>query len=71
MNPSLSELQEQATQAIAGADDLNALDQVRVSYLGKKGAIKALLKQTGALAPEERRPFGQAVNALLLQFGER
>jgi len=64
MNPSLSELQEQATQAIAGAGDLSTLDQVRVAYLGKKGAIKALLKQTGALSPEERRPFGQAVNAL-------
>lgn len=57
-------LRSQAAEAIAGAGDLAALDQVRVQFLGKKGAIKALLKQTGKLPAEERRPFGQAVNAL-------
>jgi phenylalanyl-tRNA synthetase alpha chain len=63
----LETLQVEATQAITGAGDLPALDQVRVQYLGKKGAIKALLKQTGTLPPEERRGWGQQVNALSKQ----
>ena len=44
--------------------DLRSLDELRVAYLGKKGEVKALLKQTGGLPPEERSGFGQQVNAL-------
>ncbi len=44
--------------------DLRSLDELRVAYLGKKGEVKALLKQTGTLPPEERAGFGQQVNAL-------
>lgn len=60
----LAELDAQASDAITQAGDLSALDAVRVQFLGKKGSIKALLKKTGTLPPEERRPFGQSVNAL-------
>ena len=60
----LETLKAEAGQNIAAAADLAALDQVRVQYLGKKGAIKALLKQTGKLPPEQRRGWGQQVNAL-------
>jgi phenylalanyl-tRNA synthetase alpha chain len=43
--------------------DLQALDQVRVQFLGKKGALTERLKQLGKLAPEERPREGQAINA--------
>ena len=38
---------------------LGELDQLRVSYLGKKGEVKALLKKPEAF-PEERAAWGQA-----------
>ncbi len=60
----LESLYAQAARDVAAAGDLPALDGVRVQYLGKKGAIKALLKQTGKLPPEERPGWGQKVNAL-------
>ena len=40
----LGELLSAAASEIDAADDLAALDAVRVSYLGKKGELTALLK---------------------------
>jgi phenylalanyl-tRNA synthetase alpha chain len=48
----LSELLQTAQTAIAGAGDLAALDQARVLYLGKKGALTERLKELGRLPPE-------------------
>ncbi|MCB1820405.1 MAG: phenylalanine--tRNA ligase subunit alpha, partial [Candidatus Competibacteraceae bacterium] len=58
----LPELLQTAQTAIAGASDLAALDQVRVHYLGKKGALTERLKALGKLPAEERRQAGQAIN---------
>ena len=58
----LAELESQATQAISAASDLQALDQVRVHYLGKKGLLTEQLKQLGKLPADERPQAGQAIN---------
>lgn len=52
----------QAQAAIAAAPDLSSLDQIRVSYLGKKGELTLLLKQLGELPPEQRAAAGQHIN---------
>ncbi|MEQ8440956.1 MAG: phenylalanine--tRNA ligase subunit alpha [Alphaproteobacteria bacterium] len=49
---------------IDAAGDLKALDDIRVSALGKKGRITAEMKGLGALDPDARRDAGQALNAL-------
>ena len=59
----LDNLISEARQAITEADDLGALDNVRVQYLGKKGVLTAQMKQLGKLPPEERREAGQTINA--------
>lgn len=59
----LTTLVQQAEQAIAQAQNLADLDQVRVHYLGKKGVLTEYLKNLGNLSPEERPKAGQAVNA--------
>ena len=59
---SLSELVEQAESDIAGAADLASLDAARVRYLGKKGALTALLKGLSELPAEERPTTGQQIN---------
>jgi phenylalanyl-tRNA synthetase alpha chain len=59
---SVEDILERARADIAATDDLRALDDLRVRYLGKKGAVTALLKSLGGMAPEERKAFGQAVN---------
>ncbi len=58
----LEELVQQSAQALNNAGDLQALDQVRVHYLGKKGALTEYLKSLGQLPPEERPKVGEAVN---------
>jgi len=59
----VDQLVSEAGSEIDSAADLAALDQVRVRYLGKKGALTELLKQLGKAAPEERPARGQAINA--------
>jgi phenylalanyl-tRNA synthetase alpha chain len=52
------------TQMIADAADLDELEQVRISALGKKGAITDLMKGLGGLNPDERKVAGQKLNIL-------
>ena len=59
----ISDLQESALAEIEACADLQQLDELRVRYLGKKGEITAQLKSLGQMEPEQRRSFGQAVNA--------
>jgi len=58
----LDDLVASAREQIRAAADLRALDELRVKYLGKKGALTAQLKRIGELPPEERKAFGQSVN---------
>jgi phenylalanyl-tRNA synthetase alpha chain len=58
----LSELIQAAASQIDAANDLAALDAVRVSYLGKKGALTARLKSLSELSAEERPAAGQEIN---------
>lgn len=66
----ISTLLENAQSAINVAEDLQALDQVRVNYLGKKGQVTLLLKQLGDLAPEQRAAAGQEINQVKQQLAE-
>jgi len=59
----LDQLTREATEAIGKAEDLAALDDIRVTYLGKKGRLTAQLKQLGKLPAEERPAAGQKINA--------
>ncbi|WP_052071878.1 phenylalanine--tRNA ligase subunit alpha [Sphingopyxis sp. MWB1] len=55
---------EKATAAIDQADNLEALDALRVQFLGKNGEITLLLKTLGGMSPEERKEKGPAIQAL-------
>ena len=57
-------LERQIQDAIAGAADEAALDAVRVSALGKKGAVSELLKTLGAMTPDERKTNGPLFNTM-------
>ncbi len=59
----VTELQTRALAAIEASENLQSLDDLRVRYLGKKGEITAQLKSLGSMEPEQRKAFGQAVNA--------
>ncbi|WP_301834031.1 phenylalanine--tRNA ligase subunit alpha [uncultured Veillonella sp.] len=64
MKQELQRIKEVALTAIKAATDQQALQDVRVKYLGKKGEVTALLKGLGKLSPEERPKMGALVNAV-------
>ena len=62
MTTPLAELQAEARSTIQSCADLAALENARVSYLGKKGKITEQLKMLGRLPKDQIPAAGQAVN---------
>ena len=58
----LNSLQQEATQAIASSSTLEQLEQLRVSYLGKKGQLSQILRGMGKLDSQERPRIGALAN---------
>lgn len=58
----LAALREEATQAIATAETLEQLEQLRVNYLGKKGQLSQVLRGMGTLSAEDRPRIGAVAN---------
>ena len=62
MKDQLDTIQKEFEARLAAVSGLAGLDELKVAYLGKKGALTALLKGMGQLSPEERPAAGQLVN---------
>jgi phenylalanyl-tRNA synthetase alpha chain len=60
----IAALQSDILAQISSAADEAALEAVRVSALGKKGAVSALLATMGSLSPDERKVKGPLFNGL-------
>jgi len=60
----IDNLKNHTLDAINKAQDLKSLDEVRVSVLGKKGAITELMKGLAALSVEEKKEMGKNLNIL-------
>ena len=71
MKEQLQEIKSRALANMQGAQDLAALDAVRVSVLGKKGELTAVLKLMGKLSAEERPIMGQMANAVRAELEAR
>ena len=55
-------ISEEALSKIGNAETLDVLNDLRVTVLGKKGSLTALLKGMKDVAPEDRPKVGQLVN---------
>lgn len=60
----LEALRAEIETNLSGVHDVKALEEFRISYLGRKGKITALFNQISEKAPEERKAFGQSLNEL-------
>ena len=60
----IDSLRDEIIGAVHGAADLDALEELRVAELGRKGRITGLMKGLGGLDPEARRAAGAALNRL-------
>ncbi len=57
-------LRIEGEKAIAAADTLERLEELRVGYLGKKGELSMLLRSMGQLGAEERPKIGAIGNTV-------
>lgn len=62
MKEQLEAIRVQADAELKKAESQQALEELRIKYLGKKGALTAILKQMGKLSAEERPVIGQLAN---------
>lgn len=67
----LNELQEEAINKVESAEELKALQDIRVSYLGKKGPITEVLRGMGKLSEDERPKVGQKANEVRAAITEK
>ena len=59
----IEQLQSEAQAEIDAVDSTDALEDVRIRYLGRKAELPNLLRGVAQLPPEERRAVGKAANA--------
>ena len=64
MNEQISAMRQKLESELANVTELKQLEDMRVTYLGKKGCITDLLKNMKSLSNEEKKTFGQEVNLL-------
>lgn len=62
MKEKLEQIKAEALGKISAAVSLDELNEVRITQLGKKGALTGILKSMKDVAPEERPKVGQLVN---------
>jgi phenylalanyl-tRNA synthetase alpha chain len=62
MTERITEIEREARDAIAAARDTEALEDVRIRYLGRKAELPNLLRHVAELAADERAAVGQAAN---------
>ncbi len=58
----IQNIQSKYLDAVGAAKDLDALEQIRLDALGKKGEISLLLKTLGQMTAEERQAQGPLIN---------
>lgn len=62
MLDSLRKIKTEAAEELEQARDLEEVENIRVKYLGKKGALTQVLRGMGKLSPEEKPAVGKLGN---------
>ena len=62
MKDKLESIKQEAIEAISNIDNLEALEEIRIKYMGKKGEMTAVLRGMGKLSKEERPVMGELAN---------
>ena len=71
MKDKLQEITKRAMEQIDAAEEMSALNDVRVAIIGKKGELTAVLKSMKDVKPEDRPMVGQLVNETRSNIEER
>ncbi len=64
MKEQLQQVLDEAKKDIASVVDEKNLDEIRIKYFGKKGALKRVLGQLGKLSVDARKEMGEFTNRI-------
>lgn len=70
MEEKLKAMAEEAKKLLDNAGSMEALNNIRVRFLGKKGELTKVLRGMGSLSPEERPRVGQLANRVRAELEE-
>lgn len=62
MKDLISNLREKILSEIKNSVDKNALEELRIKYLGKKGEFTSILRNMANVSKEERPKIGELIN---------
>ena len=62
MQEQIEKIKKSSVEELKNEKNLKEISDIKVKYLGKKGALTSVLRGMGALAPEERPVIGSLVN---------
>ncbi len=68
MREKLAQVVEEAEKAIEGATTVEAVEEARIKYLGKKGVLTQMLRGMGSLPAAERPVMGKLANEMKLRL---
>ena len=71
MKEKIESLRESFEQELSRTRSSDAVEQLRVAYLGKKGSVTGLLKSLKDVGAQEKKELGQHINQLKKQVEER
>ena len=69
MQEKLKSILEEAKALLDQATSEKETEELRVKFLGKKGAVTEILKSMGGLAPEEKKELGKIANQVKEEIG--
>ncbi len=67
----LQKIENEAISAIEAAASSEALAELELKFLGKKGALTAVLKSLGKVEPEQRKEIGSLANSIKQSLKEK
>ena len=71
MKEKLKQIHQAALESLAEVKEAKALDEMKVSLLGKKGELTGILKGMKDLSPEERPVIGELANQVRKDIEEK
>ena len=70
MKEKIAKIESEAKEALEKVDSTQALNDIKIKYLGKKSELSNLLKEMGKLPKEERPVIGSLVNEVRKKIEE-
>ena len=71
MKDKIEELREKFMTELKGTVDMSSLEELRLGFMSKKGAISDLMKELGKIPNEQKKEAGQMINSFKQEVNER